>query len=736
MTIDLSQFHDVFFDEAEEHLASLESLLLGLDLDAPDTEALNAIFRSAHSIKGGAGTFGFDDMTHITHELETLLDGVRKGTRQLRKDMVDVVLSAGDTLKALVMAHRGGDDVPAETIASIVTALQQMLNDDGAATSKAPAQSGAPLKRASEAYRAQIFISPEADWGGVLSELTRFEGARIIEFPAEVGVNTPLVIDVPAGGPASSELEDSLAFLLPPDAIKIGPIPAPEPETFGFFDPALANADDSFGFFVEPEPVTAATPAPSPAVVEDPAFGLFEPMPDAAPAAAAPVAPAATTLADGEGYGFFAPVAAVPAAKPVETKAPAPVAKVEAKPEAKSDAKQAESASIRVGVDKVDQLLNLVGELVITQSMLAQCAQVLDSTAHEKLLSGIDLLERNTRELQEAVMSIRMLPISAVFNRFPRLVRDLAGQLGKKIDLKLIGEQTELDKGFIEKLSDPLTHLVRNSLDHGIESAEVRRSKGKPETGTLTLCAFHQGGSIVIQVMDDGGGLNRDKILAKARERGMSVSDSLTDGEVFALIFEAGFSTADKVSDISGRGVGMDVVRRNIQQMGGRIDIESMLGVGTTMTLRLPLTLAILDGMSVSVGDEIYLIPLGFIAESLQPRKQDLRTVAANGRVISVREEYLPLVALYEVLGAKPLYPDPSQGLCVILESDGERVALQVDDLLGQQQVVIKNLETNYRKVAGISGATIMGDGRVALIIDVPALVRMTRSRHPATQTA
>jgi two-component system chemotaxis sensor kinase CheA len=380
----------------------------------------------------------------------------------------------------------------------------------------------------------------------------------------------------------------------------------------------------------------------------------------------------------------------------------------------------------------VDQLINLVGELVITQAMLAQSASDIDPVEFERLHNGIAQLQRNSRDLQEAVMSIRMMPISVVFSRFPRVVRDLAGKLNKKIELKMIGEGTELDKSLIERISDPLTHLVRNSLDHGIEMPDARAAKGKPETGTITLKAYHQSGNIVIEVGDDGAGLNRDKILSKAKERGLNVHDQMTDGEVWLLIFEAGFSTADVITDVSGRGVGMDVVKKNITAMGGRVEIESITGVGTRMTVRLPLTLAILDGMSVAVGKETYIIPLGYVVESLQAERSMIKSVSGVERLLQVRGEYLPVIALHEVFGVHGATSAPEKGIMVVIESDGIKAALFIDALVGQHQVVIKSLEANYKKVAGVSGATIMGDGHVALILDVTTLIAMAKSAMPA----
>jgi len=382
-------------------------------------------------------------------------------------------------------------------------------------------------------------------------------------------------------------------------------------------------------------------------------------------------------------------------------------------------------SSIRVSVDKVDGLINLVGELVITQAMLKQVSSLLDPGQCERLFAGLDLLERNTRDLQEAVIGVRMLPVDAVFRRFPRLVRDLSARLGKQVRLRMVGESTELDKGLIERIADPLVHLVRNSIDHGLEMPQARIDAGKDATGTITLAASHQGGHIVIEVSDDGRGFDRDRILAKALEKGLPVPENPTDAQVWDLIFQAGFSTAEAVTDLSGRGVGMDVVRRNIQGMGGEVQLESGKGKGTRVVIRLPLTLAILDGMTVAVGDETLVLPLSYVIEALQPKAEDIRTMAGEGRVLRVRGEYLPLVPLnqhyrYETANAE-------EPLVVVVESDGQKLALEVDELLGQQQVVVKNLENNYRRIDGISGATIMGDGRVALIVDVGGLVRAQR---------
>jgi two-component system chemotaxis sensor kinase CheA len=461
-----------------------------------------------------------------------------------------------------------------------------------------------------------------------------------------------------------------------------------------------------------------------------------------APAAgiAAPASAAAHGLFDAPASAPAAPAPA--AAQPAAATNPAPAAsgavaeqdRKAGRPAAAAAA--AEGSSIRVGVEKVDQLINLVGELVITQAMLAETTSTFDPALHDRLFNGMAQLERNARDLQEAVMSIRMMPMDYVFSRFPRLVRDLAAKLGKEVELVTFGQATELDKSLIERIIDPLTHLVRNSLDHGIETVEARRAAGKDSTGQLVLSAAHHGGNIVIEVSDDGAGLRRDKILAKAAKQGMQVSETMSDDEVWNLIFLPGFSTAEQVTDVSGRGVGMDVVKRNIQSMGGHVEITSHAGKGSTTRIVLPLTLAILDGMSVKVGNEIFILPLNFVMESLQPRAEDIYTVANGERVVRVRGEYLPLVALHEVFNVEDAKQEPTQGIVTIMQTEGRRFAMLIDELVGQQQVVVKNLETNYRKVHGISAATILGDGSVALIVDVAALNRETRNAHSAMSLA
>lgn len=759
MAIDMSQFYQVFFEESEEHLATMESLLLGIDVAHPDPEDLNAIFRAAHSIKGSAGTFGFTDLAQTTHVLENLLDRIRKEELVLRPAMVDAFLAAGDLLRQMLQGHQGGHGVAQADVDAMCERLKELTGV--ADTAAASGSGGSAGETGSTAQRFDITFVPTPsarEGNGVLNLLSAFSEIGSLEILHDPGQ----AADASAywhlrllTGQSAAEIEEQVDFIAEAGAWRVS-AGAPDPEAdaaYGLFEPLAtetAQEEVDYGFFA-PLP-TPAEPAAAAEAVEETAYGLFAPpaaVPENMPAAEetygffAPLeaAPASSYVApavaeEGEGYGLFVvpkvDAPAIPPPAPPASREPRIALEAPAPRSGKSTvASGGGDSSIRVNVEKVDQLINLVGELVITQAMLLQTASQLGEAAPERLQLGLTQLERNTRDLQESVMSIRMLPISFVFSRFPRVVRDLSAKLGKQVELKTMGETTELDKSLIERIADPLTHLIRNSLDHGIELPEERVAAGKAASGTITLKASHQGGNIVIEVGDDGRGLSREKILGKARERGLAVSEQMSDQEVFALIFEAGFSTAEQVTDVSGRGVGMDVVRRNIQGMGGRVEIDSLAGVGTRMTVRLPLTLAILDGMSVAVGDQIYIVPLSSVIESLQPQPGDLKSVAKQGRVVQVRGDYLPIVSLYEVFNLAGAQTDPAQGILIVLEADGLKVALLVDALLGQHQVVIKSLEANYRRVPGVSGATIMGDGHVAMILDVAALVGMSRNRPP-----
>ena len=694
--IDLSQFYQVFFEEAGENLELMEQKLLELNVDAADDEEMNAIFRCAHSVKGGAATFGFSDVAALTHQMETLLDKLRRHELTPTSAMVDVLLAAGDALKAQLAVHQGS--------ASSAPDTSELL---GRIRAMAEGHAPAPVAKAAAAPVAPVVASPTLTSMPVPKAQTR--AIELVVGPLEkpetadalselfkeiedLGTIEPLDGGRAADGmrrfrvvttTSDNELLDLFTFHVARDKIQ------------------MRATDPGFGFFREN---AGAPPEESPV---DPGYGFFEPLPDAAPTEAAAPAPAA--------------------ADEVAAPAPAAVAAAPKAAAAKPDAKVAspDQATLRVSIEKVDQLINLVGELVITQAMLAQNSR--EGQLNQQLLAGLTDLERNTRDLQEAVMSIRMIPMSMVFNRFPRMLRDLAAKLDKKVELVTQGEATELDKSLVEKITDPLTHLVRNSCDHGIELPADRLAKGKPEHGTITLVASHQGGSIVIEVRDDGRGLNRAKLISKARERGIDAPDSMSDQEVYSLIFAPGFSTADQVTDVSGRGVGMDVVKKNITSLGGTVEIDSAEGYGMSVKVRLPLTLAIMDGMSIGVGDECYILPLASVVESFQVAPGMIKTIGGSGRVVEVRDEFMPVIDLERVFEVPRFDFEHVSNIMVVVEAEGARVALLVDELLGQQQVVVKNLEANYRKVQDVSGATIMGDGRVALILDTGSLVRRTR---------
>lgn len=688
--IDLSQFYQVFFEEAGENLDRMEKLLLELDIALAPDEEMNAIFRCAHSIKGGAATFGFKDVAELTHQMETLLDKLRRHEIMPTSAMVDVLLRGGDALRSQLARHQAGGAGEETDTAELLASIRMMADGEAAqAAPVAPASKPALEEKAAEpaqpggARQLELRVGPLDDPDQANNVTDLFKEIT------DLGTIEPLDSGMAADGirrfkvtttSSDEDLLDLLTFHVAREQV------------------ALLPLGPGYGFHA------GAPGAPNPAA-EELGYGFFDDAP-----------------------GMPNPNGAAAAASPENKTVAVAETKAAAKPAAKSDkpAASVEAATLRVSVEKVDQLINLVGELVITQAMLAQNSQSLDPALYQSLSAGLADLNRNTRDLQESVMSIRMIPMSMVFNRFPRMLRDLAAKLGKKVDFVTQGEATELDKGLVEKITDPLTHLVRNSCDHGIEMPADRLAKGKPETGTITLAASHQGGSIVIEVRDDGRGLSREKLIKKARERGIPAPDSMSDQEVWALIFAPGFSTADVVTDISGRGVGMDVVRKNIADLGGTVEIDSAEGYGMRVSVRLPLTLAIMDGMSVGVGEEVYILPLSSVVESFQVQGDTIKTIGGSGRVVEVRDEYMPVMELEQVFQV-PRSSDNPSGIMVVVEAEGGRVALLVDELLGQQQVVVKNLEANYRKVNDISGATIMGDGRVALILDVSNLVRRTR---------
>jgi two-component system chemotaxis sensor kinase CheA len=674
---DLTQFYQIFFEEAGENLDHMEQMLLDLDLAVVDDEELNGIFRCAHSIKGGAATFGFSDVAELTHHMESLLDRLRRHELQPTTPMVDVLLESADASRSLLARHQNGSGSAVPT-SDLVRRISELAA--GRTPAPAPKVEPAPTPVASAASAASAKpVKSTRSLEIKIGPLEHIEQADALK---------ELFRDIPGLGSISvlaSERPDVRVFAV---------------------ETSSSDADllDLFVFHVAKEQV---------------AIRCLDDVP------AVPQSDNEATDAN-SAFGFFPGAPGAPTPAPVSTSV-IEIAEPKAAPRAAVNKAQMEAATIRVAVSKVDQLINLVGELVITQAMLAQNSRSLDPALNQQLMAGLADLDRNTRDLQESVMSIRMIPMSIVFSRFPRMLRDLASKLGKKVEMVMQGEATELDKGLVEKITDPLTHLVRNSCDHGIEMPDVRLANGKTAHGTITLSASHQGGSIVIEVRDDGRGLSREKILSKARERGLDVSDQMSDAEVWQLIFAPGFSTAETVTDVSGRGVGLDVVIRNITSLNGTVEIDSAEGYGMKVSVRLPLTLAIMDGMSVGVGDEVYILPLSSVVESFLVKADAVSTVGQGSQLVKVREEYMPVIELEKVFQVPRLDQEKANNIMVVVEAEGSRAALLVDELLGQQQVVVKNLESNYRKVPNVSGATILGDGKVALILDTAGLIRRTR---------
>lgn len=679
MSVDLSQFHQVFFEESFEGLDIMESELLEMDPSDVDDETVNNIFRAAHSIKGGAGTFGFMPVSEFTHVLETLLDEIRGGKRSMQAQYVDLFLQSVDCLRGMLSDMQNGNEPETERPSELRGQFEAILG----MTDDASPEEAATDEHASEDSGWLIDVKPHTDLlmtGNEPFRMFRELRELVGEEHLEVVADTDAIPELTSLSPEDCLINWQLKVTtsVPLDDIK------------AIFE------------WVEDECDLTCTPLGSAPV---PADKSIEANGD-------------ITISDPVNTGEVDSISEI-AGSEIGTVAEA----VKTAKAAKASKKPAESSSIRVSIDKVDSLINMVGELVITQSMLGQLGQDFDLSRLAKLQEGLSQLEQNTRELQESVMKIRMMPISFAFSRFPRLVRDLGGQLGKKVILETIGEQTELDKTVMEKINDPLVHLVRNSMDHGLETTEKRLAAGKSEEGTITLNAYHQGGNIVIEVADDGAGLNEDRILSKAIEKGLvPENNSLTPEEIHNLIFLPGFSTADAVSDISGRGVGMDVVRRNIQALNGSIEVKSQRNVGSTFIIRLPLTLAILDGQLVQVCEETYIFPLVSIVESIQIHRSSLNHVTGSQYVMQLRDEYIPIVRLDEIFGLRDASDSVDEMMLVVVEGDNEKIGIVVDDLLGQQQVVIKSLEQNYQKVSGISGATILGDGTVALIIDISSI--------------
>jgi two-component system chemotaxis sensor kinase CheA len=651
--VDLAQFHKAFYEESLDGLDAMEQALLALDEGAEDPELINVVFRAAHSIKGGAATFGFTDVAAFTHVAENLMDEVRSGRRPMEKAVVELLLRSGDTVRDMLSLSMTGQPAATAESQELLAELSAMVSG-GTAAPVAAARAAAPAEAIEGwdiAFRPFDYLLKSGN-----------DPARMFRELEALG---PLAVTCDASKlPALADMDAESSYLGWTLSLDAG---AKRAAVEGVFDWVDGDCDLTVTpRIAAPAPVAAAVAAAAPRAVRDPAAN-------------------------------------------------------------------SESSSVRVGIEKIDTLINLVGELVITQSMLSQFNDGVDVSQLEMLRHGLAQLARHTRELQESVMSIRMLPISTVFNRFPRLVRDLAQKLDKKVVLDMRGETTELDKTVLEKIGDPLVHLVRNAIDHGLEMPEKRLAAGKGDTGTLRLEAFHRGGSIVVEVADNGAGLNREAIVAKAIQRGIiATGEGMSDEAVSDLIFEAGFSTAVATTDLSGRGVGMDVVRRNVMDLGGTVAIRSVQGSGTTFTITLPLTLAIIDGLTAAVGEEIYIVPLVSIIESVQVKPDTVRSVAGGGELFRFRDNWMPIVRLFDVFGCAGQRRAVDEGIVIVVEGEGTRIGLFVDELIGQQQAVVKSLEANYRRVTGISGATILADGSVALIADVTGLVRMQARRKAA----
>lgn len=736
MSNEFAQFQDAFFEEAAEHLAVVEEGLLKLEQHPEDLDLLNKIFRSVHSIKGASGMFGFTAVAQFTHKIETLLDLLRNGQQVVTQPLADLLLRSTDCLKTLIDAVKTGASVDNETVQRLAA---ELAASQGIPSNQPPARlktAAAPTGIEFHRYRI-AWTPPEWLFQRGLDPLLIFKDLAHLGMLTQVTVDTTKLPDLESMDPEKCYLSWTMQLETAKDRSLVDAV-------FEFVrEDSVLTIEEG-----EASEASCVKPASAPQRGERISSSNSSALGDTSDErpAEGETKPLGEILVESGVVSREALDGALAKQKRVgqiliEQKVATPQQVEQAlqkqKQQESAAQRKTDTTSIRVDTDKIDKLINLVGELVITQSMLSDLGARFEMNQLHVLLERLAQLERNTRELQERVMSIRMMPVGTAFARFPRLVRDLAGKTGKKIELILSGEETELDKTVIESIGDPLTHLVRNSADHGLESPEERLDDNKPEVGTIRLNAFHEGGAICITIEDDGRGLNRDKILAKAIKQGLvSESEKLADDQILGLIFKPGFSTADKVTDLSGRGVGMDVVKRNIEALGGKVGIKTALGKGTMFTLKLPLTLAIIEGMTVRVGKESYIVPLLSILESLQPKPGAVKMVVGNGELINVRDTYVPMVRLYEAFMLQPEHTDPVKGILLILETEGERVAVMVDEILGQQQVVIKSMEQNFRKVEGIAGATILGDGTVGFILDVSGLMEIVRRGAPVEAIA
>ena len=669
MQIDLTRFHAAFFDEAAEHLAVMEESLLDLERMPEDGELLHRIFRAAHSIKGASGTFGFTDIAAFTHSLESLLDRMRDREIMPSSALVELLLKSADALGGLVAAAKDGGPLPPE-VDRLVAALDEARSagHKGDTAAAATATPSIPLPPAIGTREYVVNFAPGRDvmaYG--MDPLLVLRDLARLGTVAEMTVDTSRLPEIQALAPEECYLSWAIRLSTDrsPDEIRA---------VFVFVEDSSQIGVEATSSVPDAGSVAGAAPCAGKADASDPA-------------------------------------------PPAKASAPLP-----------SSPHHAEASSIRVSVEKVDELINLVGELVIAQSMVNQVIDRIPPEILPVMQGALTTMDRSTRDLQERVMSVRMVPLANVFRRFPRVVRDLAGALNKQILVKITGEETELDRQMIEQIADPLTHLLRNAVDHGIETPEDRQQAGKPPEGTVGLNAYHEGGNVVIEVSDDGRGLDRQRIRGKAVSQGLiRPEDDLSETQVHELLFAPGFSTAEKMTDVSGRGVGMDVVKRNVEALNGSVSIESSPGRGSTFRIRLPLTMAILDGLAASLGGDVYIFPLLSVIESLRPKAGEVKSIAGRGEMVMVRGNPAPLLRLHRLFHCPDAIADPTRGLVVIVEHQQNKLGILVDELLGQMQVVMKSIETNYEKVEGISAATILGDGQVAFILDVPGLCRLAR---------
>jgi two-component system chemotaxis sensor kinase CheA len=736
MSNDFGQFQDAFFEEAGDHLAVVEEGLLALEQYPEDLDLLNKIFRSAHSIKGTSGMFGFAAVAQFTHKMETLLDLLRNGQKVVTPQIADLLLKSTDCLKTLIDAAKSGSAVDDETVQRLTVELAAASDLKVEAELKVKAEAkveGGPSESSLTSLSTPLPLTPypsrfyniawtPPEWlfQRGLDPLQIFKELANIGTLSRVTVDTTKLPELAAMDPERCYLSWTMQLETAKDRQVVDAVFEFVRENSLLVIEQVKVEAKAEGGPSESSFTSALTSACEPGGLKPLGEILVE-----------------TGIVSRETLDHALAQQKRVGQILVEQHAVTPQQLEQAlqkqkQQESAGQSKKTDATSIRVDTDKIDKLINLVGELVITQSMLSDLGARFEITQMPLLLERMAQLEHNTRDIQERVMGIRMLPIGTAFSRFPRLVRDLSAKTGKKIQLVLSGEETELDKTVIESIGDPLTHLVRNSADHGLEMPEERLDNNKPELGTIRLNAFHSGGSICVTVEDDGRGLNRDKILAKAIKQGLIAEhEKLSDDQIWPLIFKPGFSTAEKVTDVSGRGVGMDVVKRNIEELGGAVSIKTALGKGTTFTLKLPLTLAIIEGMTVRVGKETYIVPLLSILESIRPKAGTIKTVVGKGELLDVRNTYLPMMRLYNVFSLQPEYIEPTKAILLILETEGEQVAVMVDEILGQQQVVIKSMEQNFRKIDGIAGATILGDGTVGFILDVRGLIEMSRRNVP-----